>query len=276
MYDPSTVAWEIKSPFRKVLCEATEYRPRQYYRSVLVTMWHVDPCKGPGGDDSCGWFKRAHHGDKKVLARIEKAIEFDWDRTFTSHSSGHTYNCGLFKPDGHPNLSVIGITLDLFFSAISAYYNADGRSNWKKSRRWMQRHLFDLMHFAENPTDSLFDSITRKFEDGCGEVQTEYVRKDRIHNMACVLYGYILRAEQTWWQHPRWHIHHWKIQVHCVGALKRFLFSRCSKCGGRFKWNESPVSNNWNSTGPLWFRSEQGIYHDRCSGYAVAQTGQAA
>lgn len=74
-----------------------------------------------------------------------------------------------------------------------------------------------------------------------------------------------LRPEsRRWWRHPRWHVHHWKVQIHTVQSLKRWLFSRCCRCGKGFRWGEAPVSGNWNSDGPKWFRGEEGIYHGEC------------
>jgi len=71
---------------------------------------------------------------------------------------------------------------------------------------------------------------------------------------------------RPWWQHPRWHIHHWKIQVHFVQALKRFLFSRCAKCGKGFPWNYAPISSSWSGGGPRWFRGEPNVFHHGCDG----------
>lgn len=252
MHSPETLAFSIKNPF----C-------RQEFKPDIISIWHVDPCKGPGGDDTCGWFKRAHHGDPEVLKKIEDSFEWDWDRTFTSE--GKVYYCGLFKPSGHPHHSVTGIVIQLFFLAAGQYFAKDGQRNWKRSRKWMQDHLFEIMQFAENPVDSLFDSITRKFEDGCGESQTDRLRKERIHNMASIIYGWILRAEQKWWQHPRWHFWHWQIQIHPLVQFKRWAFSRCCKCHKRFTYGYSPVTNNWNSKGPMWFKSEPDVYHSDCN-----------
>lgn len=258
----------------------------QIYYCRLFTLWHVDPCKiGFGGsDDTCGWFKRALHGDKAVLDRIVKRFEEDWDRTFQSKKEDHDdedgpyrgtlYFSGLFCPNGDPHFSVHGIVLNLFFVAINEHFKTDGRTNWKKARRWMQANLFDIMFFAENPVDSLFDGLTRKFEIGCGENHTPERRQERIQRMAECIYGWILREEQRWWQHPRWHIHHWKLNIHFTARLKRWLFSRCCKCGQRFAYGESPVTNNWNSRGPRWFSGETDIYHGNCSGKnAVERSG---
>lgn len=267
MHDPMTVAWSIKSPLKiKSKCFP------EGYRNTLITIWHVDPCRD-GSDDSCGWFQRARHGDQAVLEKIVKAFEFDWDRTFTcsdddeSDSPSRTYNCGFFAPEGDgagmPNMSVSAIVLNLFFLAANEYFKCDGGSNWKKSRAFMRRNLYDILILAENPCDSLRDSITRKF--GC-----DTKRDERIRQMAETIYGWILRNEQKWWRHPRFHFHHFKIQIHFLGSLKRFLFSRCAGCKKRFKWGYSPCTNQWDSSGPLWFRSEEGVYHSECHAHHSA------
>jgi hypothetical protein len=251
MHDPSTLAFDIKYPFK-----------RGGYRPSFISIWHVDP-DIRGDDDSCGWFKRARHGDKAVLEKIIKRFAFDWDSKFVSDGSGKTYFTGYFYPEGEgagmPNMSVTAVGLNLFFVAAGEYFESTGQSNWKKARKFMQKNLFDIMLFIENPTDSLRDSIVRKW--GCSEK-----REERIRSMASCIYGWILRNQRPWYRHPRWHIHHWKLQIHPLQDFKRWAFSRCCKCGKRFKFGESPISDNWDSTGPLWFRSETGIYHGNCHG----------
>lgn len=69
---------------------------------------------------------------------------------------------------------------------------------------------------------------------------------------------------RKWWQHPRWHIHHWRVKIVPVFKLKRWLFSRCAHCTGRFTWGYAPTRMGWNGTGPLWFRSEKDVYHHGC------------
>lgn len=64
--------------------------------------------------------------------------------------------------------------------------------------------------------------------------------------------------------HPRWHVWHWEIRVHPYRQLKRWLFTRCAHCQKRFTWNYSPVTYQWCGTGPLWFMSEKGLYHEEC------------
>lgn len=266
MHDPLTVAHEIKvplpwkrKPWRGQEPEWSKYR--------LATIWHKDP-ERDGTDDSCGWFQRARHGDKATLERIVKRMESDWDRVFQTKKEDHdpdegefrsrVYFCGLFCPNGEPHLSVSGVVLNLMFIAACEHFNVDGRSNWKRARRFMQKHLFDILLFAENPSDSLFDGITMKFgTDGFPSGNTfkdARHREERIRNMAGCCYSWILRQERPWWKHPKWHIHHWRLQVPFLQSLRRWVLVRCSKCGKRFSWGESAIGS--------W--SGKAIWHQRC------------
>lgn len=172
----------------------------QVYSNRLFTIWHKDPCNDRT-DDSCGWFMRSRHGDKKVLEKIVSQFRYHWDTMFVSEDSGKVYLTGLFSPAGEPHLSVIGITLNLFWYAAFEYF---GKSH-KKANKYLQKHLFDIMFFAENPVDSLFNSITLKFGDED--------RESRIKDMANIIYGYLLRSSRPWYKHPRFHLHHWRIQL---------------------------------------------------------------
>jgi hypothetical protein len=258
MHDTMTVAFDIKYPWGRY----DKFLKRRYH-SNFITIWHKDP-ERDGSDDSCGWFMRSRHGNPEVLDKIVKRFEFDWDRVFQPAKADHdpddgafeekTYFCGLFKSDGDPNMSVQGIVLNLFFTAAGVYFESDGTTNWNRARKWMRKNLLDIILFAENPSDSLFDGITRKFEKGCGEVQNPRRREERIRSMASCIYAWILRREQKWWQHPRWHIHHWRIQVHPLQNVWKWLFTRCSMCGKGFGWNESPCTD-WNHTR---------VWHSKC------------
>lgn len=191
----------------------------QIARVGVISLWHKDPCTD-GSDDSCGWFMRARHGDKAVLDKIVKRFEFDWDRTYQTsredwdETEDGPYNPtlrfrGYFAPNGDPVFSVHSIALNLFFIAAGIVFENDGRTNWKKSRRFMRKNLFDILMFAENPTDSMRDMITREFYDGRAESVDE--RQDRIRQAAAMVYGWILRHQRPWYREPRWHIHHWRI-----------------------------------------------------------------
>lgn len=265
MHDPTTQAFDIKYPWLKYGKKGRN-KFEQGYRESFITIWHVDPQKD-GTDDSCGWFKRARHGDKATLQRIIRRFEFDWDRSFTSEDTKRTYYTGYFFPkdggNGYPQLSPIAITMNLFFLAALEHFDR-GDENWDRSRKkawkFLNCNIAEIICFAENPTDSMQTSICQTY----GVDDRPNARQERIENFANIIYGWILREERPWYRHPRWHVHHWKLQVHLLQMFKRWAFSKCCKCGKQFSWGYSPVSNNWDSTGPRWFRSEEGVYHSDC------------
>lgn len=241
MHDPMTVAHQIKSPFLKYGKNGRDEFERKY-RETLITIWHVDPERGPGGDDSCGWFMRHYHGDAAILEKIRKEFNYEWDGTG-----------GWFSEDGMPLYSSIAITIAMFRRVA---YVALG-SNWHKTDRFMKKHLYDIISFAENPVDSMHESITSRW--GIRP------KAERVEATSQIIYGCFLRWTRPWYKHPRWHVHHWKIQVEFMLQLKRFLFSRCCVCGKGFEYGESPTTYSWNGTGPRWFRSEKGVFHGTCS-----------
>lgn len=199
MHDPSTVAWNIPA----------------YPRNTILTIWHEDPCTD-GSDDSCGWFMRARHGNPETLEKIRKAFAYDWD-TVHNHS-GSTWYAGWFNPDtGLPIMSVQATALEMFRRAVFIHFGNDR----KKTERFMRRNLYGILSFAENTVDSMRDGLIQRF----GRVE----RSDRIEREAAMIYGWILRAEQPWYRHPRWHVHHWRFQIHPWQQFRRWLRGRTSK-----------------------------------------------
>ncbi len=271
MHDPSTLICSINIPLPWKTETFWKDKRKEWAKYHLANLWHVDPCTDHS-DDSCGWFMRARHGNKEVLEKIVKRFAEDWDRVYKPSKQDHdpddgefvpkVYHCGLFKPNGDPHLSVQAIALNLFYIAAIEYLKSDGLTNWKKAKRFLRKTYFDIVLFAENPTDSLFDTITRKFEKGCGEEYTARAREERIRNMASTIYAWILRHQRPWYSHPRWHVWHWKLQVIPLQKLNRWLFSRCAKCGKRFSYNESPIGS-WSGTQ---------IWHQACDGSQIKDT----
>jgi hypothetical protein len=242
MHDPKSVLFTIPFPWFHRFHGSRMWAP-------FITVWHVDPCH-KGSDDSCGRFMRAHHCDQTKLEKIIKRFEFDWDRVFTSEGSGNAYFCGYFCPNGDPHLSVYGIVLNLFFMAAIEHFGTR-----KKAMKFMQKNLVEIFLFAENPCDSLSDTINRKWETGCGEVQTPQTRKERIRNMAGSIYAWICRNTRPWYKNPMWHFHHWELQIHPWQKFKRLFIERCSICGKGFSRKES-VCGSWSGTQ---------IWHEKCS-----------
>jgi hypothetical protein len=249
MHDPNTLAFSIKYPWPRW---GSKPIGGKRYREDFINIWHVDPEHG-GSDDSCGWFMRAHHGDKNVLEKIIKRVEYDWDNTYTSEADGTVYPRGLFRPDGSPHLSPMGITLNIFFIVAIEHFGTR-----EKAVRWMQKNLIELLLFAENPFDSLHDGIV-------GTWGIERDRAHRIRGMASSAYGWLLRSTRPWYKHPRWHFWHWEIQVIPWQKLRKVLFDRCCTCGGRFGWGEHGTTGCWDLPKPKLFQSTPYISCPRCS-----------
>lgn len=178
MHDPMTVAHEIYL--------GSKEKKNGRYRTPFITIWHVDPEKD-GTDDSCGWFKRERHLDKTKLEEIRKEFLFN-----------HKHNY-WFDKNGYRQFSTSGVVLNMYSAASWIHFDR----NRNKQDRFMRKHLHNILRFAENPTDCIGDSITRKFGN---EITEEEMRR-----LAGIVYADLVRKQMKWWQHPRWHIHHWKI-----------------------------------------------------------------
>ena len=249
MHDPLTVAFEIYYPWHWKIFRPSRSRlcKNHKYFEPFITIWHKDPCKDRT-DDSCGCFMRSRHGNKEVLEKIVKEFDFNWDSKFESES-GHIYYTGYFKPDSTMNMTIHGIVLDLFFRAAYIVFGY----NRRKTDKYLNKDLARILHFAENPIDSLNRSISRVFENGCNEEYSEKVREEWIRNTARCVYGYILRDIRPWYKHPRWHIWHWRLQIHPWQNFKRRYTDKCYFCGKKFK-GETPCSD-WDGTK---------IFHSAC------------
>lgn len=69
----------------------------------------------------------------------------------------------------------------------------------------------------------------------------------------------------------RWHIHHWRIQIPALQALRRRLLTRCAWCGGRStKTNPVNISHQWDSPKTPWWRGDTHLFHQACSSVHTA------
>ena len=233
MHDPMTVAFEIKSPFFW-----------KKYRSSIITIWHVDP-ELDGSDDSCGW----------CYPKLTK------DQLSTL---GHLAFCESqnpwFQRDPVKRISSAADAESLMRGAILAVSHC-----LKLKFSWEQICLM-ACNWAHNLHDNFQGSLCHlpmwhtNFKN-----DSEDERKRHAYDFFSSVAKILLREKRPWWKHPKWHVRHWKIVFAPVQKLKRWLFSRCSICGKRFKYGECPVSGNWYADGPKWFRSEEGVRHSECS-----------
>ena len=246
MHSPKAVAHEIYLGRKK--------KKNGHYRNALITIWHNDP-ETDGTDDSCGWFIRGRHVKKDIIEKVTKAFENEWDTTFKG-DSGHVYNTGWFNPEGENILSVRGITLNMYLRAAKVVFDPDGTLGadkmWDKTYKFLRKNYVEIMIFSENNFDSLRDIIVRKFEIGCKEPYDKKRRDEMIENCARIITCDILRKSRPWYKHPRWHIHHWSLQIHPLQNFKRRFWDKCCVCNKRgFK---GAAMGDWDGT-KLWHES---------------------
>lgn len=74
------------------------------------------------------------------------------------------------------------------------------------------------------------------------------------------------KARNYW----RFHVHHFRLQLHPVQKWRRRLLTRCEWCGGRSrKGDPVNLSHGGRESGP-WWRGETGLFHVDCASIATA------
>jgi hypothetical protein len=235
MHDPSSLAFDIYL--------GPKQKSNGHYRTPFISIWHCDP-ETDGSDDSCGWFIRSRHIDPKLYEKVKKEFAFNFK---------HEY---WFNNGGYPKFSVPGIVLNLYNTAawqVFMYLN-DGKPDRKRHDRFMKKHLFDILYFAENPVDSMYDSITMKYG-------VEYTSA-RIDHFTSIVLADIMRKLRPWYKHPRWHIHHWEINFPLFRQFYRRWFERCDRCKGKI--GTQSVYTDWNGT-EHWCNACNDKTHSRLS-----------
>jgi len=61
---------------------------------------------------------------------------------------------------------------------------------------------------------------------------------------------------RPWWKHPKWHVHHWRFQLHPWQKFRN-RFTRCARCGGRM--GTEPRYGGWGGNE---------VWHGRCQNIA--------
>lgn len=235
MHDPRTVAIEIFGPrglYYKWLRHKSDKICGIPYVDPLVVIWHVDPEKD-GSDDSCGF----------CFPPVTKE-DIEWLKKESASEEPFFFG-------EHGTLSQA--------SASEVVFSIWALIAWRRYRRGK---------LSAGEVERIFQMTTLSGHNLQYMVEDARGGNEGLFSLfACVFREYS-RFHRPWFRHPRWHIHHWRVQIPILLDIKRFLFSRCHGCGKRFRWRESPTSFSWNSTGPRWFRSEVNVYHSACANKA--------
>jgi hypothetical protein len=196
MHDPRTLAFSIKSPFKS----------KSGYQPSLIDIWHVDPDKGYD-DDSCGWFIRERHMNKKNLEFIRRDFEYSYKEWY-------------YESNGLGRFSPHAIAIMMYNRAV--WELADGNTDFKSKTRevFMRKYLYDILYFSENSTDSICRTLTS-------------ATKGEVVDLAGIIAADVARKLRPWYKHPRWHIHHWEIRFNFYYDFYRGYIQKCDNCGKR-------------------------------------------
>ena len=110
-----------------------------------------------------------------------------------------------------------------------------------------------LLHAAIWPADETFRAMFKP--------RKKY-RGVEIERNIYLMAQFVESLHRRWWQSPALHLHHWRVYIPFVAAVKRWAFSRCADCGKRFKWGSDCVGPRDSS--PRWFRGEPEMRHPEC------------
>lgn len=244
MHDPLTVAHEIKNPFRRGRKVSSPDGTFWRSRPSFITVWHKDP-ERDGSDDSCGWswpkLTKAQQSNLRFLGGCEAR-----DPWFQAAAAKQIEN----PTDAETLMRAAFI---LVARQLRIKITTEEATIW----------AIEMIHSPADNVRSLLAFLPGYHSNSA--IDNEESRTDEATRFFGMIAKHILRERRPWYRHPRWHINHWQVQIHPVMHFKRWAFSRCSQCGGRFGWGVSPLSDNWYGTGPRWFRSESGVRHGDCS-----------
>lgn len=251
MHDPQTLAFSFP-PYRSRLYGIKSF--------IGVDIWHVDPerhTEGQRQDDSCGWFDRRPReyadaiayvlGDTTTMHEVALALSRRKHMPMAFYEGISESREDLDAATGYPRLTQAD-TLALVLMLARELENrrwwngagGDGgaHQSWFKrtftKRRNVDGVAFDL---ALNPLDNL-SSI------------------EEPEGMVRLIAAALHRRFKPWWRHPRWHVHHWKVNFDLARNLRR-MFQRCAGCGKRFSFGYCPTTFGWGAGGAY--------YHGECA-----------
>jgi hypothetical protein len=232
MHDPKTVAFDIPNPFARRYSWAQQWSQRP----ALVTIWHVDPEKR-GDDDSCGFtFANLSEADQ---AWAKKLADGEWPFWFSRE----------YEQINFAGVSDLAILATVW---LAVRHQVKRTPQNRALSAWDMAQVFRLMTC---PGDNFGHLVADARENAEG-----------LERLLLLTLRAYRTAVRPWWQRPRWHVHHWQIQVHPWQQFCRWAWSRCQSCGKRFRWGYSPVSGSWHGTGPRFLRGEPNVFHHECHG----------
>ena len=188
MHDPCTVAFDIRTP----------------WGSSFITVWHVDPCKG-GSDNSCGF------GFPRLTERQSQAMkDLGWwegrERHFLRYPFKE-YRAEVADREALYRAAILGVARALRL-----------RMSFEEAAKMASEKF--AVGGVEGP-DRLFCFLPGYHSNYKDDRDED--RADIWRGQCAAIARTILFRRRRWWQHPRWHVHHWKIQIHPWQRFRKWV-----------------------------------------------------
>ena len=201
-------------------------------------------------DDSCGWSRPpTTQAERDRIEAIGREDYFDLFRQRDQMNKG--------DPEGYAYVCYEPTCYDAVYWAWRRIKREIRRRRVWKYGKEMSINLTPgeleyIYHLSSCPVDNLRVTVAGiKKEEDCAD----FFR---------LVYGAYRRYWRPWWRHPRWHVHHWHLQIHPWQHLRRWLFTRCCKCGKGFPYGASVCTDSWDPAPHRWWESEKCVYHSDC------------
>lgn len=218
-------------------------------------VWHIDPERpGTGNrtDDSCGWFDRTPgaysdavnyllkdqtfmHDVRLILARREPMPYPFYEGISDRHMTG------LRLPAGEALALVLMIAQELelrrWWNGQNGGAGAHG-SFWRRTFNRKREVLSEAVSLALSPLDNLSAA-------------------DSPEGSVRLIAACLNRRFRPWWKHPRWHVHHWKINFDIVRNVRR-MFEPCATCRKPLGFGYCPHADH------------RGSHHSECLGIRMS------
>lgn len=231
MYDPMTVAHEIRYPWKN----------KHGHRDSFITIWHVDPEKRTRGtrrDDSCGWFSPPYtEAEEKIVKKLAKDQYSSIFAKKVAYEEEKSYAYICLNQDCYG-------AIYWMWRAMKNIFNK--KVPWQYGVPMSNKEVQYIYQLAYNPVDNFQHHMKGLMEPGAKGME-------KFEEFVMLLFRAFRSYYRPWYKHPRWHIHHWSIQFRPWQRLKRRYWDKCSVCGKRgFKGS---AIGDWDGTR---------IWHDHC------------
>lgn len=252
MYDPCTLALDIKYPWKN----APSPLFPEGYREAFIRIWHEEPRRG-----ACQWVYPDPTPEQQVMLK-----SMAWDEGYRWKKDFPHFLCVLGRKWAGPRSDAEA----LFRAAYLRVAKAIGvPCTFDEAARMAALSI----HGGSGASAKMDEADMFCFESGyhcnCRDACPEEKHREEHwlgHLMA--LARQIIESRRRWWQHPRWHFWHWRVQVPALQTLRRVLFDRCATCGQGWTWGAASrgqaISSGWDPPRPDWFKSQTGLHHMDC------------